>query len=398
VNGGDGVLIVGGGLAGQRCAETLRARGYERPIRMVCAEPHPPYDRPPLSKGLLAGDVSDDSVGLRPVCWYDENCVELILATAAARLDAAAHEVTLIDGRAVPYSKLLIATGSRARRLRFLDGYSNVHGLRTLADVRRLRCELRPGAKLALIGAGFIGLEAAATARRLGVDVTAIEAASAPLAAILGPDVGERFTRLHCDEGVDVITGAMLETARGNGSVEELVLANGDRIECETVLVGVGVAPATDWLEESGLELDGGISTDAAGRTELPDVYAAGDVTRALDPRIGARARTEHWEAAGRQGAAAARAMLGDEPGAPPPPSFWSDQYGIRFQYVGYAALADGRKIDGDPDGRDFSVVYTRGGRPVAALVAGRPRELVALRRQIEQELPILTPAERRNQ
>ncbi len=395
MNRGDGVLIVGGGLAGQRCAETLRARGYERPIRVVCAEPLPPYDRPPLSKGLLAGNAPDHSVGLRPACWYDENRVELMLGRAASHLDAAAHEVTLADGTVVPYSRLLIATGSRARELRFLDGYSNVHALRTLADVRRLRGELRPGAKLALIGAGFIGLEAAATARGLGVDVTVIEALPAPLASILGTDVGERFSRLHRTEGVDVRTGAMLEAARGNGRVEELVLADGGRVECEAVLVGVGVAPATEWLEDSGLELDGGVPTDAAGRTTLPDVYAAGDVTQAFDPRIGSRARTEHWEAAGRQGAAAARAMLGDEPAAPPPPSFWSDQYGIRFQYVGYAALADSRTIDGEPDGTDFTVVYTRRNRPVAALVAGRPRELVALRKRIEQELPVPNEVER---
>ncbi len=398
MNGGDGILIVGGGLGGQRCAETLRARGYERPIRIVCAEPLPPYDRPPLSKGLLAGEAPDHSVGLRPACWYEENRVELLLGRTAIRLDPATHEVTLDDDEALRYSKLLVATGSRARELRFLDGHSNVHALRTLADVKRLRGELRPGAKLVLIGAGFIGLEAAATARGLGVDVTVIEALPAPLASILGADVGERFSRLHRAEGVDLRTGVMLESARGNGRVEELVLADGSRIECEAVLVGVGVAPATEWLEDSGLELDGGIPTDAAGRTALPDVYAAGDVTQAFDPRIGARARTEHWEAAGRQGAAAARAMLGDEPAAPPPPSFWSDQYGIRFQYIGYAALADGRTIDGEPDGRDFSVVYTRRDRPVAALVAGRPRELVALRKRIEEELPVPSEAKRRMQ
>lgn len=398
MNRGHGIVIVGGGLAAQRCAETLRSHGYDRPIQIVCAEPLPPYDRPPLSKGLLAGDAPDHSVGLRPACWYDENRVELLVGRAAARLDAAAREVVLDDGEVVPYSKVLIATGSRARELAFLSGYANVHSLRTLADVKRLRAELRPGAKLALIGAGFIGLEAAATARGLGVDVTVVEALPAPLAAILGADVGERFARLHRAEGVDVRAGVMLQEARGNGSVEELVLADGACIECEAVLVGVGVAPATGWLEGSGLDLDGGIPTDAAGRTELPDVYAAGDVTRALDPRIGTRARTEHWEAAGRQGAAAARAMLGDEPAAPPPPSFWSDQYGIRFQYVGYAALADGHRIDGDPDGRDFTVVYTRRDRPVAALVAGRPRELVALRKRIEEELPVPNQAKRRMQ
>jgi NADPH-dependent 2,4-dienoyl-CoA reductase/sulfur reductase-like enzyme len=351
----------------------------------------PPYDRPPLSKGLLAGEAPDHSVGLQPACWYEENQVELLLGALATRLDAGAHAVELADGRVLPYSKVLIATGSAARRLQFLDGYSNVHALRTLADVKRLRAELRPGTRLVLIGAGFIGLEAAATARSLGVVVTIVEALPAPLAAILGADVGERFARLHRDEGVDVRVGAMLEAARGNGSVEQLVLADGGRLDCDTVLVGIGVAPATDWLAGSGLDLDGGIATDAAGRTELPDVFAAGDVTRAYDPRIGAHARTEHWEAAARQGAAAARAMLGDEPSDPPPPTFWSDQYGVRVQYVGYAALADEVVLDGAADAREWSVVYTRRGRPVAGLVAGRPREFIALRRRISEQLPTRT-------
>lgn len=398
MTGGDGVLIVGGGLAGQRCAETLRARGYERPIRIACAEPLPPYDRPPLSKRLLAGEQPDHSAGLRPACWYDENRVELLLGATAVGLDPENRAVELADGQALRYEKLLIATGSTARSLRLLDGYSNVHGLRTLADVKRLRAELRPGARLALVGAGFIGLEAAATARGLGVEVAVIEALPAPLAGILGADVGARFARLHRDEGIELRLDARLEAARGNGRVEELCLAGGERLECDLVLVGIGVVPATEWLEGTGLDLDGGIPTDVDGRTQLRDVYAAGDVTRAFDPLIGAHARTEHWEAAARQGMAAARAMLGDEAAPPPPPTFWSDQYGVRFQYVGYASLADARRIDGDLDGRDFTVVYTRRDRPVAALTAGRPRDLLELRKRIEQEFPMPNQDERSSQ
>ncbi len=322
--------------------------------------------------------------------------MELLLGARAARLDPEVHAVELADGprpslRQAPDRDRQHSADASASS----TGYSNVHALRTLADVKRLRAELRPGARLALVGAGFIGLEAAATARGLGVEVAVIEALPAPLAGILGADVGARFARLHRDEGVELRLDARLETARGNGRVEELCLAGGERIECDLVLVGVGVVPATEWLEGAGPDLDGGIPTDIHGRTQLPDVFAAGDVTRTFDPRIGAHARTEHWEAAARQGMAAARAMLGDEVAPPPPPTFWSDQYGVRFQYVGYASLADARRIDGDPDGRDFAVVYTRRERPVAALVAGRPRELVALRRRIEQELPIPDEIER---
>jgi NADPH-dependent 2,4-dienoyl-CoA reductase/sulfur reductase-like enzyme len=380
---GDGVVIVGGGLAAQRCARTLRASGYERPIRIVCAEPESPYDRPPLSKGLLAGTVDEEAIALRPRGWYDENQIELILGRRALGLDVAARELELDDGTSLRYEKLLIATGSRARRLADLEGRSNVHYLRTVADARRLRVALRPGASLVVIGAGFIGQEVAATARALGVDVTILEALPAPLASILGEEVGRWFVDLHRAQGVEVLLSSRLEGARGNGAVEELVLENGRRLGCDGVVVGIGVVPAADWLAGTGLEPDG-VRTDPAGRTSIPDVFAAGDVTRSFDPRFGVHARAEHWDAAARQGAAAARAILGEDPGAPPLPSFWSDQYGLRVQYVGHAEHADDVALERDRDGGGLRAVYRRGGRPIAALTVDQPRALAALRREIE--------------
>jgi NADPH-dependent 2,4-dienoyl-CoA reductase/sulfur reductase-like enzyme len=381
-----GVLIVGGGLAAQRCAETLRRRGYEGPVRMVCAEPDPPYDRPPLSKELLAGTVDEEAVAYRPAWWYEEKQVELLLGARAETLDPAARTVTLDSGAELGYGKLLIATGSAARRLPFLDGFENVHALRTLADARRLRGELIPGARLAIVGAGFIGQEVAATARKLGVEVTMIEALPTPLAPILGEELGGWFAELHRSEGVRVLTGAMLESASGRaGRVEELVLADGTRVACDAVVVGVGTAPATAWLRGSGLD-EKGVRTDTAGRTCLPGVFAAGDASVPFDPRFGNHARTEHWDAAAWQGAAAARAMLGEYPGTPPLPSFWSDQYGLRIQYVGHAHHSDAVVVEGDPGERDFEATFTRSGAPVAGLTVGRPRAIPALKKRIEQE------------
>ncbi len=380
----NGILIVGGGLAAQRCAETLRRRGYEGSVRIVCAEPDPPYDRPPLSKELLAGTADEESAAYRPAWWYEEMRVELLLGARAERLDPSARAVTLDSGAELPYEQLLIATGGAARRLPFLEGYENVHYLRTLADARRLREELMPGARLAIVGAGFIGQEVAATARRLGVEVTMIEALETPLAPILGKEIGEWFAGLHLDEGVRVMTATMLEGARGNERVEELLLANGKTVTCDAVVVGVGTAPATEWLRGSGLD-ESGVRVDASGRTELPGVFAAGDASVPFDPRFGSHARTEHWDAAAWQGAAVARAMLGEYPGTPPLPSFWSDQYGLRIQYVGHAHHADAIVVDGDRDERDFEAVFTRSGVPIAGLAVGRPRAIPALKRRIEE-------------
>lgn len=376
-----GTVIVGGGLAAQRVAEGLRRRGYEEPVRIVCAEPEPPYDRPPLSKELLAGTVAEEEVAYRPAGWYEENEVELLLGAWAEALDPAQRRVALDSGASLPYENLVIATGGQPRRLPFLTG-SNVHELRTLADLRRLRQDLIVGSRLAIVGAGFIGQEVAATARALGVEVTVIEAL--PLEPIVGPRLGRWFAELHQEEGVRVITGAALESARGGGDrVEELVLADGRRVPCDAVLVGIGTVPATGWLQGNGLG-SGGVPVDVAGRTAIPGVFAAGDACLPFEPRRRAHLRTEHWDAAAWQGAAVARAILGEEPGRPPLPSFWSDQYGVRVQCVGHPQLADDVAVEGDPAARDFEALFSRDGVPVAGLTVGRPRAIPALRKQIE--------------
>jgi NADPH-dependent 2,4-dienoyl-CoA reductase/sulfur reductase-like enzyme len=375
-----GVLIVGGGLAGQRAAETLRRRGYEGPVRIVCAEPRAPYDRPPLSKKVLAGEVGEETLAYRPRDWYRENEVELVLGDPAAALDPLARRVRLGSGARLSYGRLLIATGGAARRLPFL-GHRNVHVLRSAADARGLRAALTPAARLAIVGAGFIGQEVAATARGLGADVTLIEALPAPLAPILGAEIGGWFAGLHREEGVEVRLGAALAEARGGADVEELVLADGGRIGCDAVVVGIGTVPATGWLAEHGF--GEGVPVDAAGRSPLPDVFAAGDAALSPDAASGRHHRTEHWEAAAWQGAAVAKAMLGEDPGAAPLASFWSDQFGLRVQCVGDPRGADATELDGDPAVRDFEVLFTRAGVPVAGLAVGRPAAIRGFRRQI---------------
>jgi 3-phenylpropionate/trans-cinnamate dioxygenase ferredoxin reductase component len=376
-----GVLIVGGGLAAQRAAETLRRRGYEAPLRICCAEAMAPYDRPPLSKRVLAGEVGEETLAYRPREWYRDNEVELVPADPAVSLDPVAHSVRLASGARFPYGRLLIATGGAPRRLPFLS-HRNVHVLRGIADARRLRAELVPGARLAIVGAGFIGQEVAATARGLGVEVTLIEALPTPLAPILGERIGGWFADLHREEGVVVRLGAAPAEARGGEAVEELVLADGERIGCDLVLVGIGTVPATGWLAEHGF--GAGVPVDAAGRTSLPDVFAAGDAVLSPDPATGGHHRTEHWEAAAWQGAAVAKAMLGEEPGTPPLATFWSDQFGLRVQCIGDPSRADEVHLEGDPAGRDFEVLFTRAGCPVAGLAVGRPAAIRRFRSQIE--------------
>jgi NADPH-dependent 2,4-dienoyl-CoA reductase/sulfur reductase-like enzyme len=378
-----GVVIVGGGLAGQRCAETLRRRGYEGPVRILCGESEAPYDRPPLSKAVLAGTAEDETVAYRPADWYEENAVELMLGTRAEGLEPGAQLVFLTGGEPVPYGKLLIASGGSPRRLPFLEDFENVHYLRTLADARRLRAELAPGVRLALVGAGFIGQEVAATALGLGAEVTIVEAMEVPLAPILGAELGRWFADLHLEEGARLLTGALIEGARGSARVEELLLADGTKVECDVVVAGIGTVPATEWLRGSGLG-ERGVEVDSHGRTSLPDVFAAGDASVPFDPRFHAHARTEHWDAAAWQGAAAAKAMLGEDPGTPPLPSFWSDQYGVRIQSVGHPHLADSVLVEGDPGSRDFEAVFVREGKPVAGLAVGRPRAIPTLRKRIE--------------
>ena len=379
-----GTVIVGGGLAAQRCAQTLRAEGDEAPIRIVGEEPFAPYDRPPLSKALLGPEANGDVPLLRPEAWYGTREVELLLGERAVGLDPGARRVRLASGATLPYERLLIATGAAPRRLPGTDGCENVHVLRSLADARRLREALTPGARLVVVGGGFIGLEAAASARGRGVEVTVVEVASTPLAAVLGERLGGWLAGMHRDEGVTVLTGHGVASVRRAGARATAVeLDDGRLLACDAVLVAVGVAPAHGWLAGSGLEPVGGVPVDAEGRTALPGVFAAGDVATPWDPVLARHARSEHWESAVHQASAAARAMLGRPQRVASAPMFWSDQHGLRIQLVGRPEVGCELAIDGLPAERDFTATWTRDGRPLAVLLAGRPHELPRARQAL---------------
>ncbi|MGZ6618005.1 MAG: NAD(P)/FAD-dependent oxidoreductase, partial [Solirubrobacteraceae bacterium] len=243
-------------------------------------------------------------------------------------------------------------------------------------------------ARLVVIGAGFIGQEVAATAKRLGASVTIIEAAPTPLGAILGPQLGEWFADFHRREGIELVLSARIARFHGARAVHAVELQHGRRIECDLIVVGIGTEPATSWLRDSGLD-QGGVRIDAAGRTAIPGIFAAGDASAQFEPRRSAYVRTEHWEAAARQGASAARAMLGLQTPAAAPPSFWSDQHGVRIQFVGDTHGADRLEIDGQPAASDFTGLFTHNQRPVAALLVGRPRALPELRQRIHDAASI---------
>ena len=388
MNKPDHIVIAGAGLAAQRCCQALRRRGHDGPITLVGDERRLPYDRPPLSKEHLTGAMDDAALDLRPASWYEEHGVDLVHDAPAAGLDPDARQVRLASGARLGYDRLLIATGARPVELPGTAGFDNVHVLRSAADGARLGGELRPGTRLAIVGAGFIGQEVAASARSLGVEVTVIEAAPAPLHGLLGLELGGWFADMHREEGVDVLLGRQVASFRGaRGRLEACVLDGGGEVECDLLLVGVGVRPAAGWLEGSGLPATG-VPVDSHGRTALPGVFAAGDVSRPIDPVTGQPGRSDHWEAAVAQAGAAAHAMLGLTPPEHPRPSFWSDQYGTRIQFAGDTRGADGIAIDGDLATRDFNALFHRGGVACAGLLVGRPRALPALRAQLDNPIP----------
>jgi 3-phenylpropionate/trans-cinnamate dioxygenase ferredoxin reductase subunit len=375
----EGVVIVGGGLAAQRCAETLRRGGYEGRVRIVCGERHRPYDRPPLSKELLAPGADAAFASLRAAEWYGEKSVELITGVRASALDPVAHCVELDDGSALHFDHLVAATGARPRTLPELAPYANVSTLRTLEDSSRLRELLGDGRRLVIIGAGFVGLEVAAAARAVGAPVAVIELASQPLGGVLGAEVGDLLVRLHRSAGVELFFETEVSEIEGAERVEALTLSNGVHVSVDHLLVAIGVAPDLAWLSSSGLPTSG-VPTDLGGRSALPDVYAAGDAAAFYDPFLERHALIGHWEAASRQGAAVARSILGEDQSPAVLSSFWSDQYGMRIQYLGHAALADEVTIEGELNARDFVAHYNRAGQLVAAVVVGRPRVVPELR------------------
>ena len=376
------VLVVGAGLAGARCAETLRAEGFDGRITLVGEEPVPPYERPALSKEFLSGARDTDDLTLRSAGFWADQGVALLLGRRVARIDVAHQTAAMSGGPALGWDALVLATGARARRLPGLEVPAGVHHLRTVADAFALREELVPGTRLAVVGAGFVGAEVASTARSLGVDVTLVDV-RLPLERAFGREVGSILADRFEAHGVELRLGAGLSGFRAGpgGRVRSVVLANGDEAHCDAALVGIGAVPASELLP--GLESrDGGVITDACGRTAIPSVYACGDVATAWRPWLGASLRVGHWTGAAGQGASVACAILGVEAPHEDLPYFWSDQFGLRLQHVGHAG--HWAHVDLEGDAESFRARYLDpDGRPLAALVANRPREVGPLRREL---------------
>jgi NADPH-dependent 2,4-dienoyl-CoA reductase/sulfur reductase-like enzyme len=379
------IAVVGASLAGLRAVEALRREGFDGRLALIGAEPHLPYDRPPLSKQVLAGTLETGQLALRRESW-DELGLDLRLGTRAAGLDLAKRELALAGGERLGFDGLVIATGATPRRLPGGPTLAGVHVLRTLDDALALRAELARGPRVAVIGAGFIGAEVAATCRARGLAVTLIEALPRPLARALPAALGEVIEGLHRDHGVDVRCGAGVARLEGRGRVEAVALSDGARVPADVVVVGIGVAPETAWLDGSGLELRDGVICDSTCLA-APGVVAAGDCARWPNPLFGEEMRVEHWTHAVEQGEAAARRLLaGDGEAAPfaPVPYFWSDQYDRKLQFAGRARADDElHVVQGALAERRFVAVVGRAGRLVGAFAMNRPAALIKLKKQI---------------
>jgi len=393
------VVVVGASLAGLRATETLRREGYDGRIVLVGAEPHLPYDRPPLSKQLLAGEWEPQELALRRAP-YDELDVELRLGVRATALDAAGRVLTLDGHETLPFDGALLATGAAPRTLPDTPELDGIFVLRTVDDALDLRARLEATPRVVVVGAGFIGSEVAATCRMRGLQVTVVEALPAPLVRGLGPVLGMVCGELHRDHGVDLRLGVGVAAIEGDGTVERVRLGDGTTVDAEVVVVGVGVAPVTDWLDGSGLVLDNGILCDET-LLAAPGIVAAGDVARWPNPLFdGEVMRLEHWTNAAEQGVAAARRLLVPDGAEPevyaPVPFVWSDQYDRKIQTVGHFRGDDEMEVVyGSLDDRRFVSVFGRDGRLVGALGFSMPAKVMQYRKMIEDRASFSDALER---
>ena len=382
------IVIVGGSLAGLRGAESLRQAGFEGRLTLVGEETRQPYDRPPLSKEVLRGDWEPERTSLVRGDSLDKLDLELRLGVRAESLDTAARRVGLSDGSSVGYDGLMIATGATPRTLPGAPDLPGLYTLRTLDDCLAIRADLERSPRVAVVGAGFIGAEVAATCRQRGLDVAMIETLPVPLEPVVGGDVGRALADVHRDQGVDLRLGVAVEGVLGDERVEGLRLSDGSQVTADVVVVGIGVVPCVDWLAGSGVKVDDGVACDAACATSVPGIVAAGDVASWPNPTFGETMRVEHWSNAAEQARAAAATLLAGPDTRPEPfesvPFFWSDQYDIKIQSAGRLAGADTQRVvRGSLDERKFVKLYGRAGRLVGALSFNEPRRLMMLRRQI---------------
>lgn len=367
-------VIVGAGLAGARAAEALRDGGHEGPVVLLGAEQHRPYERPPLSKEYLQGSSERDEVFVHPPDWYREHDIDLRLGATVTAIDRDACEVVLDDGDRVGYEALLLATGSSPRHLRVPGAeLEDVHYLRYLDDSDRLKILLQRAGRIAVIGAGWIGLEVTAAARIADVEVTVLEAADAPLLGVLGPEIAEVFAGLHREHGVDLRTGVQVTEIVGkDGAVVGVRLGDGSLVEADAVVVGIGAAPNTELAERAGLRVDDGVRVDEHLRSSDPRIYAAGDIASIHHPALGRQIRVEHWATAQNSGPVAAAAMIDENAtGWDRLPYFFTDQYDLGMEYMGHVDPGEEDVevvVRGDLASREFIAFWLRDGRLLAGM------------------------------
>jgi 3-phenylpropionate/trans-cinnamate dioxygenase ferredoxin reductase subunit len=380
------ILIIGGGQAGAQAVDTLRREGFGGRLVLIGDEPELPYQRPPLSKKYLSGDMAADRLLFRHQSFYDEHRVELKLGKQAVRLDAAAHQVDLADGERLTYDRLLLCLGAGSRRLTCPGAaLAGVHYLRCLADVAPIRTGFRPPARVVIIGGGYIGLETAATCRQVGCEVTVLEMADRIMNRVVAPSVSQYFSREHRIHGVNIVCDMRVVRLEGRERVERVVCADGSTHAADLVIVGVGAVPTTELASEAGLVCDDGIVVDEYCRTSDPAIYAAGDCTNHPSLRFGRRVRLESVDNAFEQAKTAALNLLDKPVAHDRVPWFWSDQFDNKLLIVGLSQDHDRQVLRGDPASRSFSVCYLRGRELLAVEAVNHSKDYMAARKLIAE-------------
>ncbi len=387
-------VIVGGGQAAAQAAQTLRQEAPDARITLFGEEPEAPYQRPPLSKKYLAGALPRERLLLRPRSFYDERSIALELGCRVVAIDRGAHRLHLGDGRTVPYDRLLLATGSRARRLSVPGAeLPGTHYLRTVADVDRIRAALDGARRVVLIGAGYIGLEAAAVLVERGLDVTVLEAAERPLARVVCAEVARFYHDYHARHGVKLSYGAAVVELLGTRQVEAVATADGARHDCDLAIVGIGIEPNVELASDAGLECDNGIVVDRCARTADEAVFAAGDCANQPDLEGTRRVRLESVPNAVHQSKIAALGMLGRPTPYAEVPWFWSDQYDLKLQIAGLSAGYDAVVLRGAPETKSFAAYYLARGRVIAVDAVNSPRDFLAAKKLIAAAVPVSAEA-----
>jgi 3-phenylpropionate/trans-cinnamate dioxygenase ferredoxin reductase subunit len=362
-------VIVGASLTGAKAAEELRAQGFDGRVLLIGAEPERPYERPPLTKDYLRGETEREKAYVHPGGFYEQQEIELVTGVTVTAIDPGASRVTLDDGRALGYDRLLLATGAEPRRLAVPGaGLDGVYYLRTLADCDRLRARLEAGGRVVVAGAGWIGSEFAASARQGGLDVTVLDPQPLPNERIFGREIGAFYRDVHAQHGIDLLLGEGIDSLEGDAAVTQVWTTGGRRVECDFVVAGIGVVPRTGLAADAGLAVDNGIVVDEKLQTSVPGIFAAGDVASAWHPFYQRPVRVEHWANALHQGPAAARAMLGQPVSYDHIPYFFSDQYDVGMEYCGYAPRWDEVVFRGDPAGGEFLAFWLHEGCVVGGM------------------------------